>query len=713
MKFIKLATLILATLVFLNACATIPPPQVQQPLAEEPTPEAALRSDAAEYAEQFGVSQEEALRRFRVQDEAGELNAALQEGEPETFAGLWIQHEPDFRVVAAFTRDAEQTIQPYLEGKSWADLVEVRTFPYSLAELEAAQQQVMQASETLGVSSTSSISVTENRVVVEVGNPELFLDELQAAGLKLPETVNIVAMDPGNITSTLRGGVDTFERPDGEMIYFPRQAPTNAFMAALLQGTLALDANGCLRVEGEGGSAPLILWRHDFTLNIEGETIEVLDGAGEVVGRVGEDIRMGGGEASDQGIPGMPIEACPGPFWALGDIEPLEAQAVPDIFVDPLEILAADGNGTATQGTFLYQSKPAPEEEVLTGPLAVDQDGCLKVGEYTILWPPGVWPRQDPPPLHFVRVEGDTETTVAALGEEVRLSGAERLPGDYRFFENKVRCAGPYWGAASVEPASPETEALPTPTAELQATIIASGEPQVIQSSLSPDGNWRAEVTRWDCVRVGEDEMAYEELKLIQTGDGSERSIDSQLQNCGGLGAAGFEVSYWSSDSRLFYYKISREGVPDGLCWYWYPPLVAVEAASGLQTTIRQGPVSPDQTTLAFWDENDLVLWSIDRGEIMRRPAAFPDLLPGPIAWAPGGQALAYLQDELDCFPFGESALVHLDLPGEQETVLLESEEPSFNVLTWESADQIRLFDADQQEWIFNLSSQELEQAAP
>jgi len=30
---------------------------------------------------------------------------------------------------------------------------------------------------------------------------------------------------------------------------------------------------------------------------------------------------MGGGEAPAVSIPGLPLEACPGPYWELGQIE--------------------------------------------------------------------------------------------------------------------------------------------------------------------------------------------------------------------------------------------------------------------------------------------------------------------------------------------------------------------------------------------------------
>ena len=37
--------------------------------------------------------------------------------EKDTFAGLWIQHQPEHRFVVLVTHDGEETIRPYIEGE--------------------------------------------------------------------------------------------------------------------------------------------------------------------------------------------------------------------------------------------------------------------------------------------------------------------------------------------------------------------------------------------------------------------------------------------------------------------------------------------------------------------------------------------------------------------------------------------------------------------
>ncbi len=68
------------------------------------------------YAKDQDVPLEEAVRRLQLQESVGKLGAELEANERDTFAGLWIEHEPEYRVVAAFTRDGEETIRPYVEG---------------------------------------------------------------------------------------------------------------------------------------------------------------------------------------------------------------------------------------------------------------------------------------------------------------------------------------------------------------------------------------------------------------------------------------------------------------------------------------------------------------------------------------------------------------------------------------------------------------------
>src|SRR5687767_8522623 len=103
-------------------CAPTPDSLIQPTSASTRTVDDALVPAPAPTA---GVSTDEAPRRSSL--DISDLNQLLQKQETATFAGLWIQHVPDYRVYAAFTHDGQKAIQPYLENTDLEGIVEVRT----------------------------------------------------------------------------------------------------------------------------------------------------------------------------------------------------------------------------------------------------------------------------------------------------------------------------------------------------------------------------------------------------------------------------------------------------------------------------------------------------------------------------------------------------------------------------------------------------------
>ncbi|WAS98006.1 hypothetical protein [Nannocystis punicea] len=104
-----------------------------------------------------------------------------------------------------------------------------------------------------------------------------------------------------------------------------RQA-SDAFMEALLSGTL-IEQSGCLRVSPDGKQpGHLLIWQPGYTARRTGEQLEVVDGTGKVVARVGEPLRTGGGQVpmSDELQKQLkaPLDAaCVGPYWLMGQLQ--------------------------------------------------------------------------------------------------------------------------------------------------------------------------------------------------------------------------------------------------------------------------------------------------------------------------------------------------------------------------------------------------------
>ncbi len=135
------------------------------------------------------------VRRLQLQESVGKLGAELEANERDTFAGLWIEHEPEYRVVAAFTRDGEETIRPYVEGGLLEDIVQVREASATLAELQEAQERAGGLVRSFGIQVDSSIDVQQNRVEVEVTDRAQLESALQQANARLLERVVIVEVE--------------------------------------------------------------------------------------------------------------------------------------------------------------------------------------------------------------------------------------------------------------------------------------------------------------------------------------------------------------------------------------------------------------------------------------------------------------------------------------------------------------------------------------
>ncbi len=158
----------------------------------------ALLFDAQGYASNTGVSVEEALRRFQLIDVAGKLGAELSKNETGTFAGLWVEHTPEFKFVVQFTRDSEEIIKPYLKKyPELDDLVEMRTANVSLANLQKDQADASSSVNASGIHVQSEIDVHENSVKLYVAKADRsrFDDILQRGEIRLPDAVRVITVE--------------------------------------------------------------------------------------------------------------------------------------------------------------------------------------------------------------------------------------------------------------------------------------------------------------------------------------------------------------------------------------------------------------------------------------------------------------------------------------------------------------------------------------
>lgn len=164
-----------------------------------------LAKDAQVYANNMGISIDEAIHRFKLQDLAGELETDLSANYPETFAGLWLEHKPKFHIVASFTRHGQASAAPYIASNSALEgMVEVRSAAKSLATLQKEQIQAMTAIRRAGIPADLEINVRENRVELKVAERNNFDMAVSRGDVRLPPGVKVITV-PGLVVPESHG----------------------------------------------------------------------------------------------------------------------------------------------------------------------------------------------------------------------------------------------------------------------------------------------------------------------------------------------------------------------------------------------------------------------------------------------------------------------------------------------------------------------------
>ncbi len=94
-------------------------------------------------------------------------------------------------------------------------------------------------------------------------------------------------------------------------LYFPHvREPASEYMTALGGGTLFVE-DGCIRMGDPAGSprrghADVVVWPYGYSLSRQRGEVFVLNAKGEVAARIGEEVRMGGGQILKDGLAPTP-----------------------------------------------------------------------------------------------------------------------------------------------------------------------------------------------------------------------------------------------------------------------------------------------------------------------------------------------------------------------------------------------------------------------
>jgi hypothetical protein len=155
-----------------------------------------LEYDLASYAKDQNITTDEAKQRFEIRSKFDGLGQQLSEKESDTFGGIYIQHQPEYRIVVLFTRDGAGTIAKYLDA-SLQKHVKILPAKVSLKQLKSDQVIYTSVIKESGVMVGSGINIIDGVVEISVALKDAsnLADEIQKRKIVLPDDVKVVEVD--------------------------------------------------------------------------------------------------------------------------------------------------------------------------------------------------------------------------------------------------------------------------------------------------------------------------------------------------------------------------------------------------------------------------------------------------------------------------------------------------------------------------------------
>lgn len=266
----------------------------REPVPDAPAlgPEDARRMDAHEMAKRYGISGEEMLRRLDLQDMVPAFEQRVRAREKPRFGGLYIQSEPDYRIVVLLTSGDISDLESYVPDH-FRGLVVVRRVERTLEQLHRMHEHVIRLRSVMPFSSNTNVHL--NRVELELIAPtqgeletaiRTFRDAAARSGEPLPDWVAIM------------GRVVPVEHTPGESSaeLLTRSPVGSGFeFSALPGGVLSLDvARGCVLLSGHA-----VVWPAGTTLTRDPPQLHL---PGGLTAKPGDTVQGGGGWVPASGL---------------------------------------------------------------------------------------------------------------------------------------------------------------------------------------------------------------------------------------------------------------------------------------------------------------------------------------------------------------------------------------------------------------------------
>ncbi len=133
-------------------------------------------------------------------------------------------------------------------------------------------------------------------------------------------------VSPTNNTP-LQDSEPTATSVNNSQVFFPQQEEVDGEREAMtgeIFGTLVTVEN-CIRVNAnESDISYLLIWPPDYAFSTKNDAIQILNGDSKIVARVGDKVRISGGEITllsffDESVQKELPPNCMGPYWIVGD----------------------------------------------------------------------------------------------------------------------------------------------------------------------------------------------------------------------------------------------------------------------------------------------------------------------------------------------------------------------------------------------------------
>jgi hypothetical protein len=254
--------------------------------------------------------------------------------------------------------------------------------------------------------------------------------------------------------------INVCEPLDKPGVAFPRQEYVEGpreVMGAELIGKLQLK-DGCLQIDSFYGDGFIIpVWPAEYTLAYEDNTLTVFDGDGAPLIREGEEVYMGGGEGSKNGLlecvrQKLPA-TCDGKFWFVGDGVRPNLRFDSELF--NLSLITSTERTAVLLNKLPILDEWKEEPASITGNLVLYTPmRCPRIqsesglSDFMPIWPQGYSLEITD---GLIEISDTTGNLIAREGDELTLSGGG-IPhswdsGEYRrlYYELPGDCHAPYW----------------------------------------------------------------------------------------------------------------------------------------------------------------------------------------------------------------------------------------------------------------------------